>query len=231
MLGYYMFPDVRGNLLAFTSDDDIWLLNLERKDNRPIRLTSGLGVSIRPKISPDGKKIAFTALWLKSGKSSSDVFVLGDGEAKRVTYFGRNSRVAGWLSENEILVITDFHTPFTQWTEAYKVNVNDGSFEKLPYGIVSNIVMSNDIIILARGYQDLPFWKGYKGGTKGELWISYDGGKSFNKFVSLNGIVSWPMIVKGRVYFLSDHEGVANLYSVDLDGKDLKKHTNFTEYY
>ncbi|TRM82426.1 hypothetical protein DJ522_07340, partial [Sulfolobus sp. F3] len=43
MLGYYMFPDVRGNLLAFTSDDDIWLLNLERKDNRPIRLTSGLG--------------------------------------------------------------------------------------------------------------------------------------------------------------------------------------------
>jgi len=230
MKGYYMFPDIRGNTVAFTSDDDIWIMDLSQ--NKPIRLTSGIGVSIRPKISLDGKRVAFTVIWLKSGKSGGDIYVTGDGESKRVTFFGtNNSRVAGWISEDEIIVITNFHTPFVQWTEAYKVNINDGNFEKLPFGIVSNVAIRDDIIVLARGYQDLPFWKGYKGGTKGELWISYNNGKTFTKFISLDGIVSWPMIVNDRVYFLSDHEGIANLYSVNLDGKDLRKHTNFTEYY
>ena len=230
MKGYYLYPDIRGNLIAFTSDDDVWLMSLD--DMKPIRITSGQGVAIRPKISPDGKRVAYTLIWLKSGKGGGDVFVTGNGETKRVTFFGStNTRVVGWLSDEEILVITDFHTPFPQWTEAYKVNVNDGTVEKLPYGLLSNIAISENIVIIARGYQDLPFWKGYKGGTKGEFWISYDGGKTFSKFLSLDGIVSWPMIIKDRVYFLSDHEGIANLYSVNFEGKDLKKHTNFTEYY
>ncbi|ACP49546.1 peptidase S41 [Sulfolobus islandicus Y.N.15.51] len=230
MKAYYMYPDIRGDLISFTSDDDVWLLSL--KDMKPLRITSGLGVSIRPKISPSGRKVAFTVVWLKSGKQGGDIYVVEDGQARRVTYFGsRNSRVANWLSEDEIIVITDFHTPFGQWNEAYKADVNNGETEKLPFGMLSNIVKRDNVIVIVRGYQDLPNWKGYKGGTKGELWISRDGGKTFEKFVSLDGNVSWPMIVKERVYFLSNHEGVGNLYSVDLNGKDLRRHTNFTDFY
>ena len=224
-----MYPDIRGNLLSFTSDDDIWVLDLT--DNRITRVTSGLGVSIRPKISPKGDKVAFTVLWLKNGKSSADIYVK-DQDTRRITFFNTiNSRVSNWISENEVIVITDFHTPFTSWTEAYKVNVNDGKYEKLPFGNVSNVTIKDDIVIIARGYQDVPWWKGYKGGTKGEFWISSNGGKTFEKFLSLDGSVSWPMIVKDRVYFISDHEGVGNLYSVDLNGKNLRRHTNFTDYY
>lgn len=225
MKGYYLFPDIRENLITFTSDDDVWLFDGENVK----RLTSGSGVAIRPKISPDGRKVAFTMLWLKNGKSGGDIFVTDGNEVKRVTFFNSSvSRVSLWSSPEEVIIITDFHTPFQ--TIAYKVNINTGEYQRLPYGIVSNVYIKDRITILARGYQDLPFWKGYKGGTKGELWISYDGGKSFKKFVSLDGSVSWPMIIKERVYFLSDHEGVANLYSVDLNGGDLTKHTNFDTY-
>ena len=35
-----------------------------------------------------------------------------------------------------------------------------------------------------------------------------------------------PMLVAGRLAFLSDHEGTANIYSVDLDGGDLRRHTD-----
>jgi len=225
MKGYYLFPDIRDNYVAFTSDDDIWLFDGESAK----RITSGNGVAIRPKISPDKRKIAFTMLWLKGGKSGGDIFVVDENGIRRVTYFNSSqSRVSFWLSPEEIIVITDFHTPFS--TVAYKVNINTGETERLPYGIVSNVYIKDNIVVIARGYQDLPFWKGYKGGTKGELWISYDGGKNFRKFVSLDGIVSWPMIVNGRVYFLSDHEGVANLYSVNLSSEDLRKHTNFDTY-
>ncbi|BFH72938.1 S41 family peptidase [Sulfurisphaera javensis] len=225
MKGYYLYPDIRENYIAFTSDDDIWLYDGENAK----RLTSGLGVAIRPKISPDKRKIAFTVLWLQNGKSGGDVFISDGNEARRVTYFNSpNSRVAFWLSSEEIIVISDYHHPFS--TIAYKVNINTGEAKRLNYGLVSNIFIKDNIVVLARGYQDLPFWKGYKGGTKGELWISYDGGKKFEKFVSLDGIVSWPMIIDDRVYFLSDHEGIANLYSVNLKGEDLTKHTNFSTY-
>ena len=33
------------------------------------------------------------------------------------------------------------------------------------------------------------------------------------------------------IAFLSDHEGIANLYSVEADGSDLQRHTSETEYY
>ncbi|AHC52323.1 peptidase S41 [Sulfolobus acidocaldarius SUSAZ] len=230
MKGYYMYPDIRNDFVAFTTDDDVWLTSL--KDMRPIRVTTDTGVSIKPKISPDGKRIAFTTLWLRSGKQGADVFIVEDGRSKRVTYFNRPTIwVAGWLSDKEIVVITDYHTPFNAWTEAYKVNVNDESYEPLPFGIVSNISIKKETIVIARGYQDLPFWKGYRGGTKGELWISFDAGETFKKFLSLNGIISHPMILNDRVYFLSDHESVSNLYSVDMQGENLLKHTNFSDYY
>lgn len=90
MKGYYLFPDIKENSIAFTSDDDVWLFDGESVK----RITSGSAVAIRPKISPDGRKIAFTMLWLKSGRSGGDIFVSDGNEIRRVTYFNSSqSRV------------------------------------------------------------------------------------------------------------------------------------------
>lgn len=231
--GYYLFPDIYKDKIAFTSDDDIWIMSL--KDMKPIRLTNGLGVATRPKFSPDGKYIAYTLIQLKDGNSLSEVYVIPaeGGESKRITFFGRpTTRAVGWTEDGKVLVLTDYHTPFPSWTELYAIDPNEPIPEKLPFGEVSNIAMGdNSIIVIARGYQDLPFWKGYKGGTKGEFWISYDNGKTFKKFLEMEASVSWPMIVRNRIYFISEHEGIANIYSVNLDGKDLRKHTDFKDYH
>src|SRR6185437_9490437 len=40
-----------------------------------------------------------------------------------------------------------------------------------------------------------------------------------------------PMIVDGRLVFLSDHEGTGNLYSTALDGGDLRRHTDHDGFY
>ena len=41
----------------------------------------------------------------------------------------------------------------------------------------------------------------------------------------------WPMWLGERVAFVSDHEGIANIYSVLADGSDLQRLTGETEYY
>ncbi|NON61292.1 S41 family peptidase [Acidianus sp. RZ1] len=231
MKTYKIFPAIHNDKIAFTTDDDIWISQIN--DPKYERLTSGLGVAIRPRFSPDGKNIAFTLIQLKDGKGISEVYVMpsSGGEPKRVTFFGRPTTfAAGWRDNNTVLVITDYQTPFSYWTELYEVNVNTNSFKRLPFGNVSSVFWKDNVIIIGRGYQDLPFWKGYKGGRKGELWISKDGGKTFSRFVSLEGNVAWPMIVGERVFFISEHEGIGNLYSVDLEGKDLRKHSDFTNF-
>jgi tricorn protease len=92
-------------------------------------------------------------------------------------------------------------------------------------------VYGDGVVILGRNTYDLPHWKRYRGGARGVLWISSDRGRTFQKFLDLPGNVTSPMLIGGRVYFVSDHEGVGNLYSVDLNGGDLRRHTDFRDFY
>jgi tricorn protease len=68
--------------------------------------------------------------------------------------------------------------------------------------------------------------KRYQGGTAENIW-RYDAG---SEAMLLTG--DWlgtshdPMFWDGRVYFLSDRDGVMNIYSMDPNGKDLKQHTH-----
>ncbi|MGC9131507.1 MAG: S41 family peptidase [Pyrobaculum sp.] len=230
MRGYYLHPDIYGDEVVFVTEDDLW----KYSGGVGQRLTSDFGVVVKPKFSPDGRWIAFTRLQQTDQGTTADVYVVpsGGGEPRRVTYFGTPfTRVVGWTPDGRILVYSDFKTPFPQWRELYAVSL-DGVYEKLNLGPATALVYgSGGVVVLGRNTYDLPYWKRYRGGTRGVLWISRDGGKTFEKFLDLPGNITSPMIVGDRVYFVSDHEGVGNLYSVDLTGVDLKRHTNFKDYY
>ncbi|MBD5635282.1 MAG: PDZ domain-containing protein, partial [Candidatus Eremiobacteraeota bacterium] len=86
-------------------------------------------------------------------------------------------------------------------------------------------------IVIGRNNDDPARWKRYKGGTAGDLWIDRAGTGTFERLISLVGNPVWPMWVGDRIFFLSDHEGVGNIYSVLPDGADLRRHTNETEYF
>ncbi len=231
MKGYYLYPDVNGDQLVFTSDDDIWSVSV--KGGEAIRLTSDMGIAARPKISPDGKWIAFSRKQLGE-QPLSEVYVIpiDGGTATRLTYFGSPyTEVVGWNGD-KVIVSSDYHRPFSRWTELFEVKISGGQPVRLPYGKATTIARYGNVMVIGRNTYDLTYWKRYRGGTRGKFWIDREGNGKFVTFLEdLQGNLTSPCFMGGRLYFISDHEGNGNVYSVDLDGKDLKRHTSFSEYY
>jgi tricorn protease len=88
-------------------------------------------------------------------------------------------------------------------------------------------------------------WKRYRGGTAGRLWVGpataivsdapgaadQAPGPFLRVLADLPGQFATPMIVGGRLAFISDHEGTGNVYSCALDGSDLRRHTDHEGWY
>jgi hypothetical protein len=117
MKGYYLYPDIHGDELAFVSDDDVWITGLSPV--QPRRLTVGFGVVTKPRFSPDGKWIAFRG---RKGTDEvvAEVYVMPSegGEARRLTYFGSAlTDLAGWTLDEKVVVVADSGTPFRPWRD------------------------------------------------------------------------------------------------------------------
>ncbi len=85
-------------------------------------------------------------------------------------------------------------------------------------------------------------WKRYRGGTAGRLWtgpataiLAGTAGGAPGPFqrvlADLPTHFADPMLVGGRLAFISDHEGTGNVYSCALDGSDLRRHTDHEGWY
>ena len=83
-------PD--GQTVIFSFEGDLWKSNVN--DRQASRLTAMQGYETSPKISPDGKWIAFTG----NQYGNNDVYVMpsGGGEVKQITYHSANDDVTSW---------------------------------------------------------------------------------------------------------------------------------------
>lgn len=231
MKAYITQPNILGDNLVFVTDDDLWVYRLG--DKLPRRLTVGFGVVGSPWFSPDGRWVAFRGSQMgELNVSEAYVVSVEGGEARRLTYFGSAfTDVVGWTPDGKVIVSSDYGRPFRYWRELFAVSPEGGEPARLSYGPAASIVFAPVGTILGRNTVDLPYWKRYRGGTKGEFWIDRGNRGVFQKFLELEGNLNSPMWVGDRFYFVSDHEGIGNIYSVNSEGGDLRKHTNQTVYY
>ena len=102
----------------------------------------------------------------------------------------------------------------------------------LPLGQVNHLAFGpGKAMVIGRNTADPARWKRYRGGTAGHLWIDATGSGTFRRMTELTGNITSPMWIGERVYFLSDSEGVGNLYSVKPDGSGLTRHTDHDDFY
>ncbi len=228
--GYLRFPHVYDDLLAFVAEDDVWLAPAE--GGRAWRLTSDGGQASHPRFAQDGATIAWTS-WRDGGTPEVYTVDTDGGIATRRTYWGdMRTRVTGWTRDGEVLAVTAVDQPSAQRTMAYAVPLGAPP-RRLPFGQVNDLALTESATVLLTAQRGDPsYWKRYRGGTAGRLWVANAADPLFTRVLSqLAGQLTAPMIVAGRLVFLSDHEGTGNVYSTTLDGGDLRRHTDHDGFY
>ncbi|OQY26609.1 MAG: peptidase [Candidatus Cloacimonetes bacterium 4572_55] len=230
--GYYRFPTIHGETIVFVCEDDLWTVPLSGGIAR--RLTANRSVVSRPSLSPDGGKIAFTG---REDGGGSEVYLMdaAGGNERRLTYQGGQfgGLVVGWTPDGDHIVYSaSAGQPFLRVQALWKVKADGGFPEPLPYGPARSIAFGpGGGVVIGRNTHDSAYWKRYRGGTAGELWIDPNGKGEFNKLVQLKGNLGKALWIGERIYFRSDHEGIANIYSCLPTGEDIRRHTSQEEYY
>ncbi|MER7685868.1 S41 family peptidase [Streptomyces sp. NPDC097610] len=228
---YLRFPHLHGELVAFTAEDDVWVAPLDgggrawrvSADNMPVN---------HPRISPDGTTVAWTST--RDGAPEVHAAPLEGGPSTRLTYWGSSrTQVRGWTPDGQVLALSTQGQASLRRSWARAVPLDGGPATTLPYGPVGDVVYGDQGVLLlsAPMGREAAWWKRYRGGTAGKLWIDRAGGdgEASGEFVrlheDLDGNLEYPLWVGERVAFLSDHEGVGALYSSLADGSDLRRHT------
>lgn len=232
---YLRFPHLHGDLVTFVAEDDVWIAPLD--GGRAWRVSSLQLPARNPRFTPDGQHLVWTVV---QGTAPEVVTAAVDGGGYRqLSYFGHAStKVKGFTPDGDIVVTSAFRQADSRLTNAYSLPVDGGWAEELPFGPVESVAYGTVVgderpVVLASVLSREPaWWKRYRGGTAGKLWIDADGNGEFERLAAeLDGNLTDPMWVRGRIAFLSDHEGYGNLYSVLPNGTDLRRHTDHEDFY
>ncbi len=233
------FPDINKNLIAFVYAGDIWSVDSNGGEAR--RLTSHPGQELFPKISPDGKWIAFSGEY----SGSRQIFVIPSvgGTPRQLTFYnsvgvmpprgGYDDVVLDWTSDSKNIMIRANRTSFGDRNGKYFLVSLAGGLEK-PFPIVNGgfAVLSPDDKKICFTPVDREFrtWKRYKGGRASDLWI-YDLDKSTSEQITdFKGTDQLPTWYGENIYFASDRDLKLNIYQYNTNTKALKQLTRHTEF-
>ncbi|MCH2196933.1 S41 family peptidase [Kordia sp.] len=224
-------PAISKDRIAFIYAEDLWVAN--RDGSNPIRLTIDEGIESRPRFSPDGSKIAFSAQY----DGNTDVFIVNTngGVPKRLTWNPYYDRVRGFdASGKHVLFSSRRHSHVYHHRQLYLVNINGGPIKKLPIPTAHYAAYSPDNEYIA--YTPFPNahkqWKNYRGGRQARIWI-YN--TKNHEVVEIPKPTSGsndtnPQWIGDTVYFRSDRNGEFNIYSYDTNSKQITQHTDYKKF-
>ena len=227
--GYVRFPHLFEDRLVFVSEDDLWLVSSE--GGRAERLTAGVGEVSHPRFSPDGELLAFVGR--EEGPSEVYVMPASGGPAQRLTYQAGNCRVVGWSPDGEEILYASNADQFAgRFDVICAIRPTGGQPRQVPVGMANAISYGpGGGIVIGRNTNEFSRWKRYRGGTAGHLWCDPTGSGTFERLLRLGGNITNPCWVGERIYFLSDHDGIGNLYSCTPTGEDVRQHTDHHDFY
>jgi tricorn protease len=239
--GYYRFPALRGDTVVFTAEGDLWTVPAAGGVAR--RLTSHAGEETHAALSPDGKTVAFSASY--DGPVEVYTMPLAGGVPARRTWEAETSEVSGFTPDGRLVYVTQhFSTLPDPNLVVLDLGPGDsgGDRELVPLAQASDAGWTADggTLVFARPYWNRNNTKRYRGGTARDLWRFASGDReATNLCADFDGECHSPMIWREgsgpekdreRIVYVNDRDGFMNLWSMTLDGKDLRQHTRHVDW-
>ncbi|WP_413513932.1 S41 family peptidase [Myroides odoratus] len=210
-------PD--SQIVYFSFDGDIW--QVPAIGGEALRLTALPGNETNPRVSPDGKHLAFTS----DQYGNKDLFVmpLTGGTIKQLTYHQAADEMESWGWDSETIYFTsnaynnyasfkiskEGGTPSPLFTHYF---TNTNGLVETPSGefLFTNSTESANQVVRKR----------YKGENNPDILSYTPTTKSFKQYTDYNGKDFNPTVdQKGNIYFISDeNNGNYNLYTF-INGK------------
>ena len=235
------FPAVGGDNIVFSYAGDLYRVGIN--GGMAVKLTSHVGYEVFPRISPDGKTVAFTGQY--DGNTEVYTIPVTGGEPSRVTYsalvgrdlvgerMGPNNIVMCWTPDGKQIVYrSKTHTFSGLRGQLCKVNVAGGPAEEIPTteGGFCSYSPDGKQLAMNRMFREFRTWKYYRGGQADDIWINRVGTTQLEKITDNDAQDIFPMWIGTEIYYLSDRDHTMNLFCYDTRTKETRKVTDFTEY-
>jgi len=224
------YPDIEGDTIVFVYAGDIWTVGAEGGTAR--RLTSGEGLELFPKLSPDGRWVAFTGEY--GGTPQVYVISIDGGQPRQITFRndvgplpargGVDNRVIDWTPDGKRIVYLPHRAP---WSERigvpYTVPAAGGMEEPLgpPRGGGGMLSPDGTKLVYTRITREFRTWKRYHGGQAQDVWIYDFDGPSSTRLTDYDGTDNQPVWIGDTIYFTSDRVGgKLNLFALPADAAE-----------
>ena len=223
--------DVSKSHITFVYGGDIWIVN--KDGGTAFQVTSSPGEEERPKFSPDGEFIAYTA----SYNGNRDVYVMPamGGVPDRITYQSHTDRLIDWHPDGDhLLFASRRHMGQRSSQKFYRVHKTGGFPEQLPlpYGeLASYSPDGKQLAYITKITENYPF-KRYKGGLASDIYL-YDMDSNTVENLTENEFNDGQPAWAGDIlYFLSDQgpNFRLNVWKYDPADGELSQITTFDEF-
>lgn len=233
------YPDINGNLVAFVYAGDIWTVNANGGTAK--QLTSHKGLELFPKISPDGKWIAFSAEY--SGSRQVWVMPSEGGTARQLTFYnsegvmpprgGYDNVILDWTPDSKNILFRANRTTFGDRNGKYFTVSIDGGFEK-PLPIVNGgfaaLSPDGEQICFTPVDREFRTWKRYKGGRATELWTYDLKNNTSEQITHWEGTDQWPSWHGNNIFYASDQDLRLNIWRYNTQTKENVQITHHKDF-
>lgn len=221
--GYYQYPDIHGRTIVFVAEGDLWTVSTD--GGMAQRITTHPEEEMFPSFSPDGATIAYSASY--EGPMEIYTIPTQGGLTTRWTYENDASVANTWTPDGKVVYAARAYSKVPDY-QLVTIDPNTKVKELVPLSQASEgcYDASGNTVYFVRPAYHRNVTKRYEGGTARQIWKYTNGSAEAVKLTTDHeGESHHPMWYGGRVYFITDRDGIMNIWSMDENGDDLTQHT------
>ncbi|MBK9240741.1 MAG: PD40 domain-containing protein [Acidobacteria bacterium] len=217
------YPHVSQGKLVFSYHGDIWIAN--ENGSNATRLTAHVARDVFPRLSPDGRWVAFSS----DRYGNNDVFIIpaAGGEPKQLTYATTPDTVLNWTPDGKGIMVATSRA-VSPWRSPIYIVPIDGSLPT-PMPIDGGVqgMLKQDGSTLAFNRMGATYWrKGYRGNRTDDIWLQDTKTQKITRLTDTNlrdykdfTQDVYPMWGRdGQIYFASERSGHFNIFRIAASG-------------